>query len=151
MLFHIHPESHFMDHGLTLAHVEWLRTAIGDCSFDGIRTLEVTLDDSLPPVPCDLHGPVMGDAPIDGVECTFEHRGDRAWPTRVCNRPSRETRQITVVIGPHDGHPAVLYTAYGGPKAPREPGDPSIKTEADSAESRGFWARHALSRKGPRP
>lgn len=40
-------------------------------------------------------------------------------------------------------HPCVLYTAFGGPAAPQEPGDPSCK---DLAESATFWREHALSK-----
>jgi len=38
----------------------------------------------------------------------------------------------------------VLYTAYGGPVAPREPFDRSLDEEA-KAESEKFWAEHALA------
>lgn len=74
-------------------------------------------------------------------------------------------RVITVIAGPHkvtcgcklsgrrdciecEGHgdvnETVLYTAYGGPCAPREPGDPNIKSWDELLESRKFWAEHAL-------
>jgi hypothetical protein len=43
----------------------------------------------------------------------------------------------------------ILYTAFGGPAAPREPGDPSLDgNEAGLAESKAFWAEHALSSQG---
>jgi hypothetical protein len=41
--------------------------------------------------------------------------------------------------------PCVLYTAYGGPQAPREPGDPAIKDFAEQAASEIFWSEHALA------
>ena len=55
---------------------------------------------------------------------------------------------MTVVAGPHDGHPCVLYTAYGGPIAPREPWDPALTDTLgiDLAASLTFWREHALSK-----
>lgn len=40
-------------------------------------------------------------------------------------------------------HPCVLYTAFGGPVAPQEPGDPGCK---DPAASAAFWREHALAK-----
>ena len=37
----------------------------------------------------------------------------------------------------------VLYTMYGGPVAPQEPGDPNCKNLGDSE---AFWSQHALSK-----
>lgn len=42
------------------------------------------------------------------------------------------------------GSTTILYTAFGGPLAPREPGDPDLPAE-ERAESEAFWAEHALS------
>lgn len=39
-------------------------------------------------------------------------------------------------------HICVLYTAFGGPATPQEPGDPGCK---DVAGSKAFWAEHALA------
>lgn len=39
--------------------------------------------------------------------------------------------------------PCVLYTAFGGPAAPQEPGDPGCK---DLAASTTFWREHALAK-----
>lgn len=40
-------------------------------------------------------------------------------------------------------HACVLYTAYGGPPAPQEPGDPGCK---DPETSAAFWRQHALAK-----
>lgn len=40
-------------------------------------------------------------------------------------------------------HACVLYTAFGGPLAPQEPGDPGCK---DPAASAAFWREHALAK-----
>ena len=46
---------------------------------------------------------------------------------------------------PCDEHACILYTSYGGPKAPREPGDLTIESWEAIVEAREFWAQHALS------
>ena len=51
---------------------------------------------------------------------------------------------MTVVAGPDGEIPCRLYTCYGGPCAPREPGDTSLSDE-ERAESLAFWLQHALS------
>ncbi len=60
-------------------------------------------------------------------------------------RPNRPTRTLTVIAGPSDGKACVLYTSYGGPCAPREPGDPGIPNWEGVQEARAFWAEHALA------
>lgn len=40
-------------------------------------------------------------------------------------------------------HACVLYTAFGGPSAPQEPGDPACK---DPSASAAFWRDHALAK-----
>jgi hypothetical protein len=40
-------------------------------------------------------------------------------------------------------HACVLYTAFGGPAAPQEPGDPACK---DPSASAAFWREHALAK-----
>ena len=39
----------------------------------------------------------------------------------------------------------MLFTAFGGPLAPREPGDPDMTDAKEIAESKKFWSEHALS------
>jgi hypothetical protein len=40
-------------------------------------------------------------------------------------------------------HACILYTAFGGPLAPQEPGDPGCK---DPSASAAFWREHALAK-----
>jgi len=40
-------------------------------------------------------------------------------------------------------HACILYTAFGGPLAPQEPGDPGCK---DPVASATFWREHALAK-----
>jgi hypothetical protein len=117
-------------------------------------------------------------------------RGDRKYFSRVVDRPTRPTRTVTVIGGGHDErveegtpgavkkyladatpvwvipHPCILYTAFGGPLAPKEPGDLQAQVNAVKAdtqmddllkarqlaqleqklvESTTFWSEHALS------
>ena len=75
-------------------------------------------------------------------EAMWGVRGGRAWASRLCRRPAVRTRQVTVIAGPHGAEPCVCFTAYGGPRAPREPWDaPDAEREASLA----FWAEHALA------
>lgn len=135
----IHAESH-LDHALTPAHVDWLCTRFAKRATFFAETIE--LPPELAPLPCGLHGPVMGDAPVPDAECRAVVRGARKGPSRLCDRRPRDSRLVTVIAGPYDGHACVLFTAYGGPQAPPEPWDAPPNTRA-TAEA--FWAEHALS------
>jgi hypothetical protein len=140
---HLSPASH-LDHALTPAHVAWLLERLGPRAGFFVETIE--LPPALESLPCGLHGPVLGDAPLADDETTLAVRGARAWPSRLCQRPCRPSRLLTVIAGPDEEGETVLYTAFGGPCAPREPGDPSLAEDAQGlAESQAFWATHALS------
>ena len=131
-----HADSH-LDHNLTDAQIEYI---LGLSAAEGSVTVQtVLLPDGLGLVPCRLFGPIMGDDPIPESDVTYAKRGDRAGESRLVNRSPRLVRTVTVISGPHDGNPCVLFTAFGGPQAPREP------FEDDSEESRTFWGQHALA------
>lgn len=144
MALKLHPQSH-LDHNLSSEHFEWLLKEFADKTAFFIAT--VTLPDHLGSVPCGLYGPVMGDDPIPEALVRYGVRGaNRKCATRLVDLPLRMTRQLTVVGGPlDDENPCILYTSYGGPAAPREPGDLTITTWEQVVESRAFWADHALS------
>jgi len=142
MTFAIHKDSH-LDHGLTAAHLAFIVSRFADR--DGFFVETVPMPDDLPDLTCGLYGPVMGDPPVPDSAVFEVRRIDRAYSSRAIVAPQRATRFLTVIAGPHAGAPCVLYTAHGGPKAPREPGDPTLTTEADRAESAAFWAVHALA------
>lgn len=137
----IHGDSH-LDHGLKAEHADYLAFQFRDRTAFFIETVE--LPQWLPAVQCALHGPKAGDAPVPEVECHYQVRGGRKGNSRLCGRPVRQTRTVTVIAGPYEGIPCVLYTAYGGPLAPREPWDETL-TEEQREEARAFWAEHALS------
>jgi hypothetical protein len=115
-----HADSH-VDHDLT---EEQLRYVL-DCfaTRDAFFIETITLPAELGTVPCGLYGPVMGDSTIREDEVTYARRGERAWGSRLVDLPPRQQHEVTVIAGPHDGHPCVLFTAFGGPLAPQEPGD----------------------------
>ena len=139
----ITEDSH-MDHALGETHKAFLLARFGDRTEFFIET--VVLPGPLASLPCGLHGPVMGDEPVPDAECSSEVRGNRKGPSRMCDRPVRLVRTLTVIGGPHKDEPCILYTAFGGPSTPREPWDETLSTEAQKQEARAFWAQHALSR-----
>src|SRR5262249_37215646 len=79
----------------------------------GHFTETITLPDHLPEVDDGLYGPINGDAPVCEGEVFYARRPGRASPSRLIDRPSRKTRNVTVVAGPRRGLPCVLITAYG--------------------------------------
>lgn len=137
----ITAKSH-LDHGLGDDHAAWLLVQFADRSSFFVETIE--LPAHLSSLRSALYGPLAGDEPIGDVEVTRQCRGGRAGLSRMVERPSRETRLVTVIAGPDDDGAIVMYTAYGGPCAPREPFDASLVGEA-KAESEAFWSVHALA------
>jgi hypothetical protein len=135
-----HADSH-VDHGLTEAQLQYLLDRFADRESFFLETVE--LPEDLGTVPCGLWGPIMGDPPVGDDMVVRERRGTRPYSSRMVDRGTRPTRQVTVIAGPHDGQPCVLYTAFGGPQAPQEPDDPGCK---DPDASTTFWRDHALAK-----
>lgn len=130
------------DHGLEAAHIELAEAHAASATGFFIATLELHSD--VAPLSCGLHGPAMGDDPIlDGEIEMVQRSADRPL-SRLCGRAPRPSRKMTV-IGIGAGADSQIFTAYGGPAAPREPGDPDL-TEAEAVASASFWSLHALSR-----
>ena len=138
-----------LDHALTPAHVAWLTEHFADRDAFFLETVE--LPPELPDLPCGLHGPLVGDPPVPESEVTYARRGERLGASRLCARPCRPSRLLTVIGGPDEGEPCVLYTAFGGPAAPKEPFDVGEADDATREASRVFWAGHALSGVTERP
>lgn len=130
------PVSH-LDHDLTPAHVAWLTSHFADRTGFFLETVELPAE--LPPLTCALHGPLVGDAPVPESEVSYRRRGDRPGASRLCARPPRPTRLLTVIAGPEGEDP------FGGPAAPREPFDLSLGGGEVLEASRAFWSEHALS------
>lgn len=138
----IHERSH-LDHGLTQDHLTWILERFADRRGFFIETVE--LPAGLSSLMSGIHGPSVGDAPVDEAEVFYAVRGERSGPSRLCRRAPRETRLMTVIAGPRGAEPCSLYTAFGGPAAPREPWDAGLTNPAAKAESVEFWSLHALS------
>lgn len=160
-----HKDSH-LDHNLTEAQVNFILERFADRAGFFIETVELPAD--LGTVPCGLFGPVMGDMPVvEGAgDVYYRKRGVRAYESRLVDRDPRPTNKLTVIAGPHDGHDCVLFTAFGGPVSPKEPGDikaqieqvrhdPTLDElpkaqklaalEQNLIDSMAFWREHALS------
>lgn len=145
-------QSH-LDHHLTLAHVRFLLDQFGDRESFFAET--VVLPEYLDPLPCGLRGPAVGQPQVPDNLIVWKERPPRTWKSRVLDTTSCAfqsslsfclpvlERRMTVIAGPGLGLPCVLYTAYGGPLAPREPDDPGLP-EAERAASVAFWREHAL-------
>jgi len=134
------PDSH-LDHGLKQDHVDFLMKEFGDRTDFFIETVE--LPPELSDLQNELYGPRVGDEPVTEDEVHYAVRGDRKGKSRMIAKPSRPTRFMTVIAGPSEGYDGiVLYTAYGGFSAEREPfGAPP---EALAASEK-FWSEHALA------
>jgi len=91
--------SHF-DHGLSEAQVEYVMNRFADRDAFFIETIELV--ETLGTVPCGLHGPIVGDAPVSEADVTYEKRGTRAWKSRLVDRPTKSARTVTVIAGPHE-------------------------------------------------
>lgn len=148
----ITPKSH-LDHGLNQEHVAWLVEHFAARSSFFLET--IVLPDHLPEVECGLYGPLCGDPPVPEDMVVYKVRGTRKCASRLLAYGAflsskalasgmRMTRTLTVIAGPDADEPCVLYTSYGGPAAPREPGDPNLSSWEDVEEARAFWATHAL-------
>ena len=163
-----HRDSH-VDHDLTEAQLRYLLDRFADRTAFFLETF--TLPTELGTVPCGLYGPLLGDSPIGESEVSYARRGERSWDSRLIDLPLRQQHELTVIAGPHNEpcpqcttsawnilhradcptcggagelkHVCILYTAFGGPASPQEPGDPSCK---DPAASAAFWRAHALTR-----
>jgi len=139
----ITQQSH-LDHNLSLDHIRFVLRVCGDRNAFFIESLQ--LPDELPSLPCGLFGPVVGHPPIPDSDVVYVNRNGRPWASRVLQtrRALPQSRILTIIGGPTEGLSCVLYTAYGGPLAPRELGDPSLP-ESEREASESFWADHALA------
>lgn len=136
------PESH-LDHGIPKNLIDFILNKFKDKSEFFIETFDVPTT-----VPCGIYGPIMGDQPIKEEEVFYAKRGGRAYNSRLIDKPLRQVNKVTVIAGPEGDKPCVLYTAFGGPLAPQEPGDPGAR---NLAASKSFWEQHALAAEGISP
>ena len=133
-----HAESH-LDHNLSEEVITYILDKFQDRDSFFIESLDLPAE--LGQVPCALYGPIMGDEAVTEDEVEYVTRGDRPYKSRMVRRPSRPTSKVTVIAGPHGVARCIFYTAFGGPLAEKECGDPS----ADAEKSKDFWSTHALA------
>jgi len=153
--FHIVEGSSHLDHHLTAEHVAFMRDAFRDRTGFFIETVE--LPSELPELPNGIYGPSVGDEPVSEDEVFYAIRRGRPWPSRFVDRPVRTSRLLTAIAGPTLDCPeeCMLYTAFGGPAAKKEPGDFSLGVACkDHREdwkrllSRNLTSQHELSAAG---
>lgn len=140
-MLELHAESH-LDHGISPAIIEFVLGKFAEKNEFFIETL--TLPAIFGRVPCNLHGPATGEPVVAEAEADYMVRPGRKNASRVCGRDPVLVNSITVIAGPHDGKACIVFTIFGGPLAPKELGDPSMKPE-ELLASQKFWAEHALS------
>lgn len=125
----ITSDSH-IDHALTPEQVAFIRERFGDREGFSLETIE--LPRHLGTLTTALYGPSVGDPPVPEESVVYVRRQDRNGKSRMIDAPSRPTRLLTVIIGPENGE-TILYTAFGGPSAPREPFDPDLRKALEAA------------------
>jgi hypothetical protein len=130
------------DHGIPLEVIGWALASIQAEGFF-LKTLEIAT--YLPDLQSALYGPSAGDPPVSEDEAVYLQRSPDRPLSRMVHRPLRPTRWLTIIgeMGSKDVH---IYTAYGGPPAMREPGDPSMSNDEQGfLEAAAFWKEHALA------
>lgn len=143
MALSISSESH-LDHGLPPEAIEFIKKKYAGRNAFFIDTFTIPCEWA--DLKCQLRGPAVGDPAIPDSETFQAVRGDRKYPSRMVRVGQKHTRLCTVIAGPHEDEKCLLFTAYGGPLAPRELNDPSIADDpAALEESRKFWRVHALA------
>ena len=128
------------DHGVDQNLLTW---ALAQVSAPGFFLTTVEIPVEFGDLSNSLHGPASGDAPVAENDVTYVQRSADRPLSRMVERPTRPTRLLTVVGIRGEGEDTV-FTAYGGPPALREVGDPSLSSD-EKAASAAFWAEHALS------
>jgi len=132
-----------LDHGLDIEILFYILKKFRNKRGFFIETFK--LPSKFGTIGCGLYGPVMGDPPVPLDEVRMVQRPGRNGPTPMVDRPPRPTHILTVIAGPEAEFDTYLFTAFGGPLAPREPHDSDIESPEELAASKEFWSLHALS------
>lgn len=140
----LRDDGHYDIHGITPDHINWLSQQPEVMAAKGPVTL--TLPEHLPELSNSLVGPASGHGPVgnDHPEVYRKSRDGRNYDSKMIRGENQSTKIITAIVRPHKetGRP-FLITAFGGPLAPKEPNDPSLRDEEREA-SEAFWRDHAL-------
>jgi hypothetical protein len=95
MTLKITADSH-CDHALTAAHKALILSTFKDRTGFFLETIPLG---DLPPLPCGLFGPSMGDLPIPESEVHYARRGQRTVESRMVDRAPRVSTRMTVIGG----------------------------------------------------
>jgi hypothetical protein len=113
-------------------------------NFGNFRIYVVTLPNGQT-VASALRGPETGEEPVSEGSVFYGTRNGRPNVSRLTDLPATQDGRVTVLISREsDDAEWGLITAFGGPLAPQEPGDPYLAPEKH-ADSVAFWSQHALS------
>jgi hypothetical protein len=129
------PESH-VDHNIPADLLQWAlgeikaKVAAGEYKPELVGLVKITLDfpGTFAPVPCGLVGPITNYPPVPESDVCYLQRNRRKCVSRMIGNDSTlhtsfapGVRTLSVIAGPDNGKPWVLYTAFGGPIAPGSP------------------------------
>ncbi len=131
-----------LDHGLSKEQIAFVLNRFRDKSH--LFKAEVKLPIELGFAPLGIYGPIAGDEPVLEEDVFYRQRAGRVTVSRMVDRPFRVTDTVSIIAGPSGLFKCCVYTMYGGFLAPREPDDPSISSDAERADAKVFWSRHAL-------
>jgi len=132
-----------LDHGLDTDNLEAVREAAKECP-DGAEVWIKTIK-SPHEAPSAIHYHVPES------EVFYARRGSRRNLSRLCARPQRMVFEVTIIAGMSQDGVTRVWTAYGGPHAPREPEDSyfvfsdAARKSSEYREAREFWSHAALS------
>ena len=137
-----------IDHGLSAAHMTLAEETALEVIPDGFFLVTIRIPVLIGDLPCGLYGPICGDDPIRGPEwdVSWEIRGDRKYASRMLVAPMRDSKIMTIIgMNRRDMGIIDIFTAYGGPPAPKGLFDREI-TYDEIEKSIQFWAVHALAK-----
>jgi hypothetical protein len=129
------------DHGVSPATVRW---ALGQIQPQGFFLRTLRLPAGHRSLRNALYGPASGDHPVSERDVFYQQRSADRPPSRMIDKPTRPTRLLTVIGMRQGPESIVVFTAYGGPAAEREPGDKTL-TGADLRAAKAFWRKYALA------
>ncbi len=138
--------SHF-DHDLPFGILSYLLNKFRDTNEFSITTYDFGAGE----FPCALVGPITGFPSVKETEVFYLKRGIREYESRCVDSSKyqvKNTSLITVIAGPYQDIPCMLYTAFPGPLAPKEVFDPKLSLD-EREHSIKFWSEHALAARKP--
>jgi hypothetical protein len=140
---------HHADHDVPLEAIGWALARVEDThGFNGFFLTTLTIPSYMTDLTNALYGPASGDPPVPESEVVYLQRTPDRPLSRIVHRPLRPTRLLTV-IGVLRADSAQIYTAFGGPAAELEPGDPALGSDdARFLKAAAFWKEHALAIQG---